>query len=113
MDNLAERYAELVAKRPELAVKDASGCTLENTAPGCWGWIDVDRVICDLATPEDAAARIFTKLVEALPEAKPLLRLYCGHGWTVATLLDCGSMTISKIDPDPIAALFTFHLSRF
>jgi hypothetical protein len=104
--NLPDLYSRVVAKRPELAVKELTYRIFDEGLPGYWFALDAWE--CASQIPEyQAASLILAKWVEALPKHNGLMRgMDDPEGnptWYVG-----GVVVICK--PNPIEALAAFWL---
>lgn len=112
MIDLPAKYAELVAKWPELAVTDPdSGTLIWNQG---WGW--TDGIVGESALA--AEGMIHKRLVDALPDRHALWRNdNYDKGpivlWMVRSVDTRGKMRCEgSWSSSPLSALFDFHLSR-
>lgn len=105
MQNLPERYAALVAKRPELAVTTKLSGTLYHDGDD-QGWCFTER----FKGPwnEDAKAIITVKFLEMLPTGCALVPSL--DSWCVADIEHDNELRFSRgMFNSPIEALLTFH----
>lgn len=103
--NLAEQYAALVAKRPDLAIE---GLYVSHGGELTIEWIP-DFTITGAQHEGLVTALILKTLVEALPDPMGLVNLG-DFGWVVANFLN--DETPYVIGETPLEALFAFHLSQ-
>ncbi len=110
--NLPDLYSRVVAKRPELAVKNLRTSTnvwTEDHPPitvWIYGWTPKTS---DAILDDYAYGLILAKWVEALPEGMCLARVrmtHSGEAWIVAQ--DMNDDTSAFIGPNPIEALAAF-----
>jgi hypothetical protein len=107
--NLPDLYSRVVAKRPELAVKELTYRIFDEGLPGYWFALDAWE--CASQIPEyQAASLILAKWVEALPPFHVLCRF--DSGWEVYEQGTGGDYQDSgrRWTPTPLEALAAFWL---
>lgn len=120
MTDLPQRYSALVAKRPELAVKNSTGCPLaiKHHPAGGETWyfaLSPDHVSILPHGCSAASALIQQRLTEALPCSFALLPAKTGPRnekvWLIYEFSDTGGLYHTEAADSPLEALFSFHES--
>ena len=114
MKDLPEKYAELVRLRPEMAVtqefRPGKECTLTRSDrfPN-WEW-RCHSGVWSTERDDCAASLIESKLVRELPNGCQIRKANSTH-WAIATPETALDLDL-RYHPDPLSALFAFHLSN-